>query len=237
MWDFWFAISFPETIAKVHNSGMKQLHLMHLFLADLCLELKGSCSSIKLSMQFHLSSDLEIWLKDFKYLLNSQLLSPSMWWFLCHFGSGRILLLACTSGLVMIGSGTGKTVENLLSTGICLSIIYIIDVYIALTFARVWLQLYLPLSHYLTRDLDDGYYEMNCSLKISAKILEHEHPIPYKYVIHSPKTRESQDDCYEYLHGHHLADPNRSLKIPKAKYQQACGGMFLCYRQFHVFLS
>ena len=67
---------------------------------------------------------------------------------------------------------------------------------------------------------------MNCTLKISAKILEHEYPIPYKYVIHSPKTKESQDDCYEYLHEYFLANPDRMLKIPREKYHQACGGMF-----------
>ena len=104
------------------------LHISCVVYICMLMALMGSCSSIKLLMQFNLSSDLEIWLKDFKYLMKSQLLSPSMWWFLCRFGSGRILSLACTSGLAMIGLGTGKTVENLLSTGICLSIIYIIDV-------------------------------------------------------------------------------------------------------------
>jgi len=62
---------------------------------------------------------------------------------------------------------------------------------------------------------------------ISADILEHEYHIPYKYVIHSPKTGESQEDCYEYLHEYHLWDPNRLLWIPEDDYQQAYGGMFV----------
>jgi len=49
-----------------------------------------------------LPSGLELYLKDFKHLLKSRLLSPSMQWFLCHFGSGRILILACTFDLMII---------------------------------------------------------------------------------------------------------------------------------------
>lgn len=87
----------------------------------------------------------------------------------------------------------------------------------------------IQLSYYLTRDLGDGYCEMKGTLSIDAKIFEHERAIAYKYVVHSPKTRESQDDCYEYLHEHHLANANRLLKVPKQRYQQACGGMLVYY--------
>ena len=75
-----------------------------------------------------------------------------------------------------------------------------------------------------TRELEGGYYEMNCNLKISAEILKR--PIPYKYVIYSPKTKQNRDDCYEYLHEHHSMDPNRLLRIP-IKYQQAYGCTFV----------
>ena len=40
-------------------------------------------------------------------------------------------------------------------------------------------------------------------------------PLPYKYVIHSPKEKES-DDCYEYLHAHSTRwmEFNRCLSVP-----------------------
>ena len=62
---------------------------------------------------------------------------------------------------------------------------------------------------------------MVCTLQIDAAILKY--PIPYKYVIHSPKM-EHQDDCYEYLQGYSW-DPNRCLQVAVDKYKQACGGM------------
>ena len=74
-----------------------------------------------------------------------------------------------------------------------------------------------------TRELEGGYYEVNCTLRISAELLKQS--IPYKYVIHTPKTKRNRDDCYEYLHEHHSMNPNRLLRIPK--YQQEYGRKFV----------
>ena len=42
-----------------------------------------------------------------------------------------------------------------------------------------------------------------------------ERPLPYKYVIHSPKEK-NPEDCYEYLHAHtsRWYEYNRCLVIP-----------------------
>ena len=132
-----------------------------------------------------------------------------------------MLTLACTSALDTLIWDNGKIVENLPCAGMpCEK-----------TFWRFkQFEFVLLFSHYLTlycREVEGGYYEMNCTLKISAEILKQ--PIPYKYVIHSPKTKQNRDDCYEYLHEHHSMNPNRLLRIPKEKYQQAYGRMFVYY--------
>ncbi len=67
----------------------------------------------------------------------------------------------------------------------------------------------------LYRDLGDGLWEMRCTLVIEAKLLQ-DHPLPYKYVVFSPKM-EKVDDCYEFLHSYASANPNRSLVLRKAK--------------------
>ena len=71
------------------------------------------------------------------------------------------------------------------------------------------------------RDYGSGWCEMTCTLQIDAAILKN--PIPYKYVIYSPKM-EHPDDCYEYFHAY-SGNPNRCLQIAPSKYQQAYGGM------------
>lgn len=40
--------------------------------------------------------------------------------------------------------------------------------------------------------------------------------VPYKYVIHSPKSANNDDDCYEYLHAYLPSknEFNRCLLIP-----------------------
>ena len=40
-------------------------------------------------------------------------------------------------------------------------------------------------------------------------------PLPYKYVVHSPKVKKTED-CYEYLHAHstNWCEYNRCLVIP-----------------------
>ena len=38
------------------------------------------------------------------------------------------------------------------------------------------------------------------------------YPLPYKYIVHSPKS-EKDHNCYEYLHGH-TKEFDRCLNIP-----------------------
>ena len=76
----------------------------------------------------------------------------------------------------------------------------------------------------LCRAIDDGWYEMTCTLNIDADILKN--PVPYKYVVYSPKM-ENKDDCYEYLHGYGW-NPNRCLRIPQNKFSKAYGGIDAC---------
>jgi hypothetical protein len=60
-----------------------------------------------------------------------------------------------------------------------------------------------------------GVFEMVCTFEnFDKEILEM--PLPYKYVIHSPK-EQKPEDCYEYLHAHSLSywnEYNRCLVIP-----------------------
>ena len=79
---------------------------------------------------------------------------------------------------------------------------------------------YINVLFLLCRAIGDGWYEMTCTLSIDADILKS--PVPYKYVVYSPK-KENEDDCYEYLHGYGW-DPNRCLRIPQNKLSKAYGG-------------
>lgn len=77
------------------------------------------------------------------------------------------------------------------------------------------------------RSQDDGFCEMTCTLSIEAELLKG--PVPYKYVIFSPKMI-GEDDCYEFLHsfaGYIDPDPNRCLYIDRNKFAQARGGNVL----------
>jgi len=66
---------------------------------------------------------------------------------------------------------------------------------------------------------------MTCTLQIDAVVLQH--PIPYKYVIYSPKM-EHEDDCYEYLHGY-KSNPNRCLEINQPAHGGVCDSNFSLY--------
>jgi hypothetical protein len=51
------------------------------------------------------------------------------------------------------------------------------------------------------RDYGGGVVEMVCTFEnFNTEILKT--PLPYKYVIHSPKEKKPEVDCYEYLHAH-----------------------------------
>jgi hypothetical protein len=68
------------------------------------------------------------------------------------------------------------------------------------------------------RKLDEGVYEMTCTLKIAMDILIA--PIGYKYVVYSPKMTH-ENDCFEYLHSfsgktRSHGNPNRCLIINPA---------------------
>lgn len=80
------------------------------------------------------------------------------------------------------------------------------------------------------RDLGDGFFEMACTLHIDKEILQH--PIPYKYVIESPKTRRD-GNCYEYLHAHasRWREYNRCLSISAIEGRYPIGNM-ICFILF-----
>jgi hypothetical protein len=65
------------------------------------------------------------------------------------------------------------------------------------------------------RDYGDGVVEMSCTFeKFDIEILKT--PLPYKYVVYSPKVKKSEEN-YEYLHAHsswRSIDLNRCLVIP-----------------------
>ena len=121
-----------------------------------------------------------------------------------------MLTLTCISALGTLIWDNGKIVENLPCAGRpCERTFFWVQT------VQVCTPIF-TLSSLSTRELEGGYYEMNCTLGISAELLKQS--IPYKYVIHTPKTKQNRDDCYEYLHEHHSMNPNRLLRIPK--YQQ-----------------
>lgn len=65
------------------------------------------------------------------------------------------------------------------------------------------------------RDYGDGVVEMSCTFEnFDVEILKT--PLPYKYVVHSPKAKKFEEN-YEYLHAHSSwrdHDYNRCLVIP-----------------------
>ena len=86
----------------------------------------------------------------------------------------------------------------------------------------------------LYREFGSGLCEMTCTLQIDVTILKY--PMPYKYVIYSPKMVHP-DDCYEYYHVYSW-NPNRCLLIAQEKYLQLCEGMcYLMILIMHSFIS
>lgn len=66
---------------------------------------------------------------------------------------------------------------------------------------------------------------MTCQLTIDADILRG--PVPYKYVINSPKTKGDMNMSYELIHfpnAGYQPDPNRALCISGKKWEQCYGG-------------
>ena len=63
------------------------------------------------------------------------------------------------------------------------------------------------------RRFDDVLSEMICTFETFDKeILQA--PLPYKYVIHSPKSKKREEtECYEYLHWKNQ-ECNRCLDVP-----------------------
>ena len=75
---------------------------------------------------------------------------------------------------------------------------------------------------------EDGYCEMTCAISFDAELLKK--PIPYKYVIFSPKMKR-KDDCYEFLHSFSERashDPDRCLSITGTEHSKAIGGNEMC---------
>ena len=67
------------------------------------------------------------------------------------------------------------------------------------------------------RKLDDGMFEMTCTLNIDSNELTPSKGKGYKYVVYSPKMAH-MDDCFEYLHTFtHTQNPNRCLRINVAE--------------------
>lgn len=72
---------------------------------------------------------------------------------------------------------------------------------------------------------------MSCTFKtFDVEILKY--PLPYKYVVFSPKTKRGDNNCYEYLHAHAVKplygneyDFNRCLHIPQLDHDLA--GIFI----------
>jgi len=79
------------------------------------------------------------------------------------------------------------------------------------------------MHHAYSRNIDEIWFEMTCTLNIDADNLKH--PVAYKYIVCSPKM-EKEDDCYEYLHGYD-GNPNRCMRIPQNKFPKY-GGMSVC---------
>ena len=91
--------------------------------------------------------------------------------------------------------------------------------------------LYLPTMLTFTyscscSQLQDGVFEMTCTLHIEANLLKYSRG--YKYVVYSPKMVE-KDDCFEYLHAFvgrtsNFQDPNRHLIVKSTE----VNGKFTC---------
>ena len=71
---------------------------------------------------------------------------------------------------------------------------------------------------YSIREVDEGVFEMTCTLNMAAELLNK--PLGYKYVVYSPKMVK-KSDCFEYLHSFagrapYDHNPNRCLQINPA---------------------
>ena len=71
---------------------------------------------------------------------------------------------------------------------------------------------------YFNREVDEGVFEMTCTLNMAADLLNNS--FGYKYVVYSPKMVK-ENDCFEFLHSFagrapRYCNPNRCLKIDPA---------------------
>ena len=83
----------------------------------------------------------------------------------------------------------------------------------------------------ICRDGDNGFSEMACTFEqFDSQLLTCEKGIPYKYVVHTAKTGNT-DSCYEYLHSYPHKDYNRCLMIPSATLQRI--GINAGAREYH----
>ena len=85
------------------------------------------------------------------------------------------------------------------------------------------------------RSQEDGYCEMTCAISFDAELLKK--PIPYKYVIFSPKMKR-KDDCYEFLHSFNERasdDLDRCLLITRIEHSKAIGGNGNVYMYVLIF--
>ena len=71
---------------------------------------------------------------------------------------------------------------------------------------------------------------MSCTFEFfDGEILKCCQPIPYKYVVHSPKTKDDPKNCYEFLHSHasHGQVKDRCLFIPSKGLGQVMQGDYI----------
>ena len=77
---------------------------------------------------------------------------------------------------------------------------------------------------YFNREVDEGVFEMTCTLNLAADLLNNS--LGYKYVVYSPRMVK-KSDCFEFLHSFvgrapHRGNPNRCLKINPALQNSMC---------------
>ena len=89
---------------------------------------------------------------------------------------------------------------------------------------------YCLMYFYYDRDVNPNHVEISFQLTIDADILST--PVPYKYLIFSPKTKGGKDMPYEFIHSVPSGqfcdrpDVNRALCILDKKWTQCIGGTF-----------
>lgn len=73
------------------------------------------------------------------------------------------------------------------------------------------------------RKVDNGLWEIQCTIRIDASILTGQQSVPYKYVVHSPNRTQTGEDQvpHEFLHGAHGGGEivNRCLFVPFERFQ------------------